>query len=176
MTKTIFMFICLAFAFFCLAESRTISMYDLEPATLIKSSSKKLGGPPIFHNCSKATDTFELTRVAVGGCTAPPCPLIKGKNVSVEIDFIARVATSQIKSEVYGQIAGVKVPFPISNDDACSSCNVKCPTVVGQSYAYKYSLEVKEEYPSMTLAVFWYFEGPNGEELCMDVAAQIKSA
>ncbi|XP_030855116.1 NPC intracellular cholesterol transporter 2 homolog a [Strongylocentrotus purpuratus] len=178
MARIIFTFICLVFVCHNVAESRTVSMYDLKPATLIKSISKPalLGGDsPIFRNCSKTSDGFQLTNVLVAGCSVPPCPLIKGTNTSIEIDFIADKEVTAVTAKVYGQIDGIKVPFPLTNSDACS-CGVACPTKAGNAYKYKYSLPIASEYPSMTLAVFWYLYDATVEELCMDVAVTIKDA
>jgi len=52
---------------------------------------------------------------------------------------------------VHGIIAGVHVPFPITNGDGCKS-GIECPIQKLQKYHYETALPVKSEYPSVSSA------------------------
>lgn len=60
------------------------------------------------------------------------------------------VDNDNLKMLVYGHIAGVDVPFPISNPDACKDSNVTCPVKTGNNYSYRNVIFVKNEYPSVS--------------------------
>lgn len=158
-----------------LAQSRIISFYDIQPAKLIQSDSQpKAAGVPIFKDCSKTTDNFKVTSVTVEGCTTPPCILKKGGNATVGIDFVASEITPNMTAKVYGQIAGVDIPFPLTNENACT-CGVTCPTKVATAYKYKYSLPISTVYPSVECVVYWYlYDSSKAEALCITVLVQIE--
>lgn len=50
---------------------------------------------------------------------------------------------------VYGEIAGVDVPFPLDNPDACKDSNITCPVKKNQAYSYRNVIFVKTAYPSV---------------------------
>jgi Niemann-Pick C2 protein len=63
------------------------------------------------------------------------------------------VNNDNLKMLVYGHIAGVDVPFPINNPNACKDSNITCPIVQGNSYSYRNVIFVKTEYPSVRLVL-----------------------
>jgi len=54
-----------------------------------------------------------------------------------------------LKMLVYGHIAGVDVPFPLDNPDACKDSNITCPIKKDQAYGYRNVIFVKTSYPSV---------------------------
>jgi len=57
---------------------------------------------------------------------------------------------------VYGHIAGVDVPFPLDNPDACKDSNITCPIHKNQAYSYRNVIFVKTSYPSVRTVLFAY--------------------
>ena len=56
---------------------------------------------------------------------------------------------------VYGHIAGVDVPFPLDNPDACKDSNITCPIKNNQAYGYRNAIFVKTSYPSVSYFSWW---------------------
>jgi len=61
-----------------------------------------------------------------------------------------------LKMLVYGHIAGVDVPFPLDNPDACKDSNITCPIHKNQAYSYRNVIFVKTSYPSVRTVLFAY--------------------
>ena len=59
---------------------------------------------------------------------------------------------SGIKMLVYGHIAGVDIPFPLENPNACKDSNITCPIRKDQAYGYRNVIYVKSSYPSVRRA------------------------
>ena len=57
---------------------------------------------------------------------------------------------SKMTAAVHGVLAGVPVPFPIDNNNACKDCGLTCPLAAGASATYTYQLPVKSAYPSVS--------------------------
>lgn len=56
---------------------------------------------------------------------------------------------------VHGVMAGVPIPFPLENPDACHNTGLTCPLPVGD-HTYQYALFVKPVYPKVSLKPFFY--------------------
>ena len=57
---------------------------------------------------------------------------------------------SALTNLVYGIVAGVPVPYPLPNPDACNGCNLNCPVKKDQEYTYINTLPVKQDYPDVS--------------------------
>lgn len=55
-----------------------------------------------------------------------------------------------MKAQVFGQIAGVDVPFPLDDPNACVNSGLQCPLVANENYTYTAALPVKRIYPSVS--------------------------
>ena len=53
---------------------------------------------------------------------------------------------------LYGVIAGVKVPFPIPQADACTN-GIQCPLVAGKTYEESILVPVDPAYPQISVYV-----------------------
>lgn len=64
------------------------------------------------------------------------------------------IAVESLKSEavVHGVIAGVPIPFHISNSDGCTS-GINCPIHPKDQYKYTATLPVRVEYPAVSSPV-----------------------
>ncbi|XP_078000909.1 NPC intracellular cholesterol transporter 2-like [Glandiceps talaboti] len=116
-----------------------------------------------------------IKTVDIEPCTAEPCPLKKGTNVSVSVVFNAGENATVATGVVHGLIADVPVPFPLPHPEACGS-SFNCPLQAGTMYRYNSSLAVKEEYPSLQLVVEWELQDEKQKDLfCFEVPVKIVS-
>jgi hypothetical protein len=53
-----------------------------------------------------------------------------------------------LTTSIYGIIAGVRVPFPITETDACKS-SIKCPLSTGMTTTFAISILVDKSYPKV---------------------------
>eukprot|EP00794_Sanderia_malayensis_P020003 gene20003-21964_t len=92
-------------------------------------------------------------QVEITPCNEQPCPLIRGKNVTIDVHFTPTVAIDKADAKLYGVIAGIPVPFPIPHSHVCdyAPSKVKCPLKAGVEQVYELELPVSKEYPEMKL-------------------------
>lgn len=98
------------------------------------------------------SDQIKITNFEVEGCTTLPCVFHKGTNATVTIEITTNIALASLKNLIYGQIAGVNVPFNFPQADACAN-GVTCPSTAGGVYSQTISLPILNEYPSLSLLV-----------------------
>lgn len=120
----------------------------------------------------------KLLAISVAGCESTDvCPLKKGVNASFEVDFVPNQVVDKLSMLVYGHIAGVDIPFPLPNPNACSDCNVDCPVQVGKTYQYRNNIFVKNEYPPISLSVKLQLQDSTGAVVvCGMLKAHIESS
>ena len=95
----------------------------------------------------------KLTKFEVSDCATSPCVFHKNTNVTVTIEAQFDADHTSLKNVVYGQIAGVPVPFPLPQSDVCSNgvtCPVKATTTISQSI----TIPVLSVYPSVISLLF----------------------
>ena len=78
---------------------------------------------------------------------------------------VADEDTSSLTAVVHGVIAGIRVPFPLDNPNACSNCNVSCPVQKETQYEYVASIDVKNSYPQVSSST----SSKNREELFISI-------
>lgn len=118
-----------------------------------------------------------LAATVVGCDQEDTCLLHKGANATFGVDFVPNVNNDDLKMLVYGHIAGVDVPFPIDNPNACKDSNITCPVVKGNSYYYRNVIFVKKEYPSLSLVVkLKLVNQANDVLVCVVIPVQIVSS
>lgn len=82
--------------------------------------------------------------------------------------------SDSLKTVVHGNLAGMEVPFPLQNDDACQS-GVSCPLAEGTSYEYMASLPILKAYPKVKVIVKWELKDAEGQNVvCVKIPARIK--
>ncbi|XP_046749488.1 NPC intracellular cholesterol transporter 2 homolog a-like [Diprion similis] len=140
------------------------------------SFSSIVDGVPIL-NCGSKLGSY--SRVQISGCddSNQPCVLHKGKNASIEIDFITYEDATDLKAVVHGTVLIVPVPFHLPNADACQhpESGITCPMRKGQSYKYKAELPVSTKYPSVSVKVKWELQDQNGNDIvCFKLPAVIR--
>lgn len=60
-----------------------------------------------------------------------------------------------LTTSLYGIIAGVKVPFPTTVPDACTS-SIKCPVTKGMATTFAISILVDKSYPKVIYIYITY--------------------
>ncbi|GFO11960.1 epididymal secretory protein e1 [Plakobranchus ocellatus] len=120
-----------------------------------------------YKDCPKATGDFaHATAVRISPCPTQPCSFKHGETVHVEIDFTPRNNSDTLKSEVFGIISGIAVPYPLPNPDACKDSNINCPISPGQALTYKSSFDVRDSYPKIQVIVMWQLNAGKTNQVC----------
>ena len=120
-----------------------------------------------YKDCGSELGTVQLFEVT--GCTTAPCKFSKGNTYSMNLTFLAKATSKSASVSIHGKrrstpsllspltcsssigvIAGVPVPFPIPESNACK-LNVKCPVNANDANIAQLSLAVLPSYPSISL-------------------------
>lgn len=130
------------------------------------------GNPAQYKDCgSKAS---ALKGVDITPCEGPVCLLERGTNVTIKVTFEPNKVIKTTKVIVHGIIAGVPVPFPVPQVDACEKSGLTCPLQSQQQYTYHTILVVQKDYPKIKLLVKWEMQDETGEDVfCWEIPAQI---
>jgi len=83
------------------------------------------------------------------------CHLERGKSANISVTFNTTATAAKVVASVHGIIAGVPIPFPIPQSDACLNSGLKCPLAKSQQYQYHASLFVRSSYPKIDVTVQW---------------------
>lgn len=147
--------------------------------------------------------TGKFTKVTVSGCgeTDTECVLLRNSVANITIDFESGewlrdwnhhqiffdnghliflcytylgVTSSKLTTVVHGNIAGIDMPFPLQDPDACAA-GVQCPIASGTSYEYMASLPILKAYPKIKVIVKWELKDENNADVvCVKIPARIK--
>ena len=60
--------------------------------------------------------------------------------------YVSEAATKSLVTVAYGVIAGIPVPFPLADPDACDH-GVKCPVKPGVTNVYSEQYYLEEDFP-----------------------------
>lgn len=103
--------------------------------------------------------------------------MLKGKNASFAVTFTINEDSTSAKAIVHGIIAGVPVPFPIPNPDACKDSGLTCPLKKGTQYTYTTQIFVRTEYPSIKLVVKYELQDQNSNDIfCVLIPVEIEAS
>ncbi|XP_078090472.1 NPC intracellular cholesterol transporter 2-like [Mustelus asterias] len=141
-------------------------------AALLALTALSQAQPVKFHDCgSKA----EQIIVDVTPCPTLPCVLHKGQNYSVNVTFTSTTSSQTSEAVVHGILAGLPIPFHISNSDGCKS-GIQCPIRKMQKYNYINSFPIKDAYPSVELEVKWELKDDDKNDIfCWVIPVKISS-
>ncbi|XP_033734147.1 NPC intracellular cholesterol transporter 2 homolog a-like [Pecten maximus] len=119
----------------------------------------------------------KISKVAVAGCNMDGaiCDLKRGSNASLSVTFTQNTEENKAVAKVHGLIAGVPIPYPVNNPDACiySKSGINCPLKPGTQYVYHHLVPVKAAYPKIGVLVEWNLVGNEGSIFCLMLNAQI---
>lgn len=135
-----------------------------------------LADPIPFKDCGSSGVTNVI--LDLSNCSALPCTFQKNQNVTLNLKFTSSFFFTifsnfflilhqarqfkSLKNLVYGIIAGVKVPFPLEQADACKN-GIQCPVDPNIVLQEALSLVVLPEYPSISLFVQFQVNDENNE-------------
>ncbi|CAF3665491.1 unnamed protein product [Rotaria socialis] len=103
-----------------------------------------------FKDCGSELATIQEFEVT--DCPTAPCKFIKGKTYAMNLTLTAKAPSKTATVTLHGVIAGVPVPFPLPDSNACN-LGVKCPIGQGDINLASFSLPVLTTYPSISLYV-----------------------
>jgi Niemann-Pick C2 protein len=106
-----------------------------------------LADPIKYKDCGSKGGISNIN-MDVADCAKFPCIFHKNGNASVTLTFTANQQFPKMTNVLYGIIAGVKVPFPTSQADACAN-GLSCPVQSGATSTVKISIPVLSVYPSV---------------------------
>ncbi|XP_062614748.1 NPC intracellular cholesterol transporter 2-like [Saccostrea cucullata] len=125
-----------------------------------------------FKECDGKT---HVKGVGVLGCTVAPCTLKRGTNATIEVDFVADTAATQLKAVVHGIIGGIPIPFTPPNTNGCVDSGINCPVATGKSYKYSNKIPVLTNYPKIRLVVKYELVNEKSQSMfCVELPAQIQ--
>lgn len=111
----------------------------------------------LLSTCFCATPTKDcgstaskLVSFQVSNCDTAPCTFKKNSNVTVVVETSFDADHASLKNVVYGQIAGVPVPFPLPQADVCAN-GVTCPVTAGTTIKQSITIPVLSVYPSVSI-------------------------
>ncbi|KAK0163395.1 hypothetical protein PV327_007080 [Microctonus hyperodae] len=129
-----------------------------------------------YSDCGSEVGSF--TQVTVSNCSpdAGKCILRRGTSTTITIDFTIKKPVQTITSAVFGEILGNKIPFPISNPNACTDPNsgISCP-LSGNTFRYTNTLPIDRLYPRVSVNVLWKLQDENQKNIvCVEIPAKIQ--
>uniref|UniRef100_A0A1D1XVL5 Protein NPC2 n=1 Tax=Anthurium amnicola TaxID=1678845 RepID=A0A1D1XVL5_9ARAE len=130
-----------------------------------------------IEDCSDNEDLGKFISAQVSGCTEDDdkCPLKRGENVTITISFKTNKDIKSVAQVVHGVMAGLPVPFPLDNPDACQNTGLKCPLAAGATQEYHFGLFVKPVYPKVSVKVKWELQNEDKKQIiCVLIPAILK--
>ncbi|TGZ69755.1 hypothetical protein CRM22_003556 [Opisthorchis felineus] len=128
-----------------------------------------------FKDCGSKNVT--VWSVKLTPCDGQPCSFIKGKNATIDIDFLAERDIEPGNPKVQGKLGEMYTQLPLPASDMCQHLTPSCPIQAGTNYTYSYTLEISETYPSIRLDIRWELQDKNEETLlCVEYPAQLKAS
>ncbi|CAH1262677.1 NPC intracellular cholesterol transporter 2-like [Branchiostoma lanceolatum] len=135
-------------------------------------ASAVLAEPVKYLDCGSKVG--QIVSVDVTPCPKEPCDLIKGGNTTIAVKFTSKEVVNNATAVVHGILAGVPIPFPLSNADGCKDSGLECPLKSSTTYMYTTILPVKSVYPQLKLVVKWELKDEKKDDIfCFEVPVQI---
>uniref|UniRef100_A0A182IQW1 ML domain-containing protein n=1 Tax=Anopheles atroparvus TaxID=41427 RepID=A0A182IQW1_ANOAO len=95
-------------------------------------------------------------RVAISGCTQMPCELLRGSDVSMELEFQAPFAAQSLRYTVVATALGITAPYELPPDRA-NACDwltgSSCPISQGEDITSTLEMPVLPIYPLVSLVI-----------------------
>uniref|UniRef100_A0A0K8RGW6 Putative ml domain protein n=1 Tax=Ixodes ricinus TaxID=34613 RepID=A0A0K8RGW6_IXORI len=141
-----------------------------------------------FYNCTWAKgDPGEQAQAYLGGCGSEEiCPLYRGSEAKLELQFSPRSDTSGVFRRIFGLFDKVLVPYGrevnVCNSTASTDENVKCSQEghglrQGHRYRHTGAFLVKPFFPKVKLNVTVYLYDKSPQKVpvaCVQIPVQIK--
>ncbi|XP_030757736.1 NPC intracellular cholesterol transporter 2-like [Sitophilus oryzae] len=87
-------------------------------------------------------------------CNQTPCTCIPGCPFTIYLEFLSPKYLENMKPNILATYAGVTIPYPLTQDDACDGIeNTQCPIVKNEHIKYKISMDILNIFPEVTVAL-----------------------
>ncbi len=108
------------------------------------------------NKCQKKS-AADIQSLTITGCTSYPCILKKGSDAAIEMKFTLKRRVNDIGLKIAGRLNGREIPFSVDDSNHCKNTiegmTGSCNLLKGETYSYKYSLPILNEYPSLMVIV-----------------------
>ncbi|XP_058120105.1 uncharacterized protein LOC131284892 [Anopheles ziemanni] len=119
------------------------------------------------------------SRVTITGCTEMPCDLIRGSDVSMELDFVAPFSAATLRYTVVATALGITAPYelPADRSNVCDWLSgSSCPISQGEDITSTLSMPILPIYPLVSLVIQVGVEDPSNTEnrfTCFAINARV---
>ncbi|VDI08244.1 Niemann-Pick C2 protein [Mytilus galloprovincialis] len=129
----------------------------------------------VIHNYRDCGSRDGLVKsIDISPCTAEPCKLKRGTNVTVAITFTSKVDTTRVTTSVHGILGFIPIPFVGIPKDACANNNVDhCPIVNGETIVYSNQIYVNPVYPLLRVTVEFEVKDDHHDMVCFKFPTEI---
>ncbi|XP_030760222.1 NPC intracellular cholesterol transporter 2 homolog a-like [Sitophilus oryzae] len=110
-------------------------------------------------------------------CESTPCECILGCAAVISVTFNSPRYLDNIKPRAVATADGVTLDYPLGQDDACDGItNAVCPIEKGELVNYKYSMDVPNIFPEITVNLRFSIVDKNLNEdvVCFDFDILVK--
>ncbi|XP_013111384.2 ecdysteroid-regulated 16 kDa protein [Stomoxys calcitrans] len=135
-------------------------------------------------NCPKTkARLLENGDVTISSCPKTKCNLKRNTEATIEMKIIPNRDFKELNSDIQGILLDVPLPFPgYYGTSACPHIydaegknQVGCPLKAGETYIYKNSFKILPIYPTVSLTIHWGLGDKEGDAVCFQIPAKIKS-
>lgn len=121
--------------------------------------------------------TGKIDHVNVIPCDDPSeCLFTRGDKATINILFTPSQNHEGVNAQVFGDVFGVHVPFPIGECQDTCKCGVECPVVANKQYNFTTTLDVKKMYPPIAVAVTLHLQDAKSKAdiSCMQFSVKLQ--
>ncbi|XP_055529608.1 NPC intracellular cholesterol transporter 2-like [Wyeomyia smithii] len=94
--------------------------------------------------------------VRMENCPAMPCPLVRGSDANMAMEFTALKDASSLHTRVRATALGITVPYELPAERA-AACNwliqSRCPITAGEDLIYHLSMPITAIYPLISVTI-----------------------
>ncbi|XP_011189115.1 ecdysteroid-regulated 16 kDa protein [Zeugodacus cucurbitae] len=136
------------------------------------------------RKCPKSSArALTAEEVTISNCPKNKCTLKRNTEASIEMKIKPERDFNELNSDIQGIILDVPLPFPgYYGTSACPYIydaegkeKVGCPLKAGETYTYKNSFKILPIYPTVNLVIHWGLGDKQGDAVCFQIPAKIKS-
>ena len=125
----------------------------------------------IYNVFTISVGNHEILKLEANECDGR-CTIRKGKELSLDIEFVANQDTTKIGVAINAKLNGFNIPVPSTNTDVCTI--IKCPLVKGQKYTFTHEYSIPAIVPTIKNAELTAkFTGDHGTLACLTLGGDI---
>ena len=134
----------------------------------------------VYQCKSTSKPVAKITKLDISGADAYPVVLQRGENATINIEFTALSKITSCKLKILGELNGKQLPFQATNDDqhcleSINELKGKKNLVLhrNKNYSYSFSMDVKKEYPAVSVIVNYQLVFGTKPIICFTFPAKI---